>query len=271
MNESLVKYLSGLLDADGSLSFNFKCDKNRLERYFISLQLKLSGSDAVDPFGFIENLPGTTGMGISYREGRNKQFVVWVVAKRADLEMLLPRLIKHQVIKAKHWQWMLDKWRELRSENKTCSKEEREMLTLECKKSRLIRTGPIKPKNHPTWAWLAGYLDGDGSYTFRRNFNKRDQKINLHMKVSAVAHANDTHVLRWLKQHFGGYLSNHGQSKNVDVWTRSLGANNRSFALRFLPKLVKHSRLKRHKIEQMIAFSRQQRLSVPAPSGEATV
>jgi hypothetical protein len=161
LNESLVKYLAGLLDADGSLSFNFAEDDKRPGRYFVRIRISLAGSSAVDPFNFVENLPGITGMGTTSRYGKDKQFITWTVIKRSDVEMLLPRLIKHMVIKAKHWQWLFDTWRERRSENKTCSKEEREKLVKDCKASRIDNIGPVKPKNHPTWAWLAGFLDGD--------------------------------------------------------------------------------------------------------------
>lgn len=271
MNETLVKYLAGLLDADGSLSFNFKCDPRRKDRYFVSIKLTLAGSQAVDPFCFVENLPGITNIGTTHRSGTNKQFVTWTVARRTELEMLVPRLIKHMVVKARHWQWIFDKWREWRSGNKTCSKEERDVLTSEAKASRVNNTGPIKPKNHPTWAWLAGFIDGDGCYTFQRNFNKRDQKYNIHMRVSIVSHDNDIHVLHFIKKALGGYFCPHGQSDNITVWRRNLGVKDRSFALDFLKKMVRHSHLKRHKIEQMLSFLHQQRLSIPAPTGEATV
>lgn len=273
MNESLVKYLAGLLDADGSLSFAFKHDQNREGRYFIGLGLNLTASDAVDKNGFVESLPTLTGMGSASRYGPKDQFVVWSVKKRADLEMLLPRLIKHMVIKAKHWQWLLDMWRVTRADAKTCSETERDALKDASKESRKNRTGPLKPKNHPTWAWLAGYLDGDGWYSYRsgkyKSYRGRMYE-QWSIKVGAVAHENDMDVLEFLKRSFGGHINPHGQSDNVYVWVRSLGYQSRSFALRFLPKVAKHSRLKRHKIDAIIHHHRQ-RLSVPGTKVQATV
>lgn len=267
MKETLVKYLAGLLDADGSLSFNFTHDQKRPGRYFIKISLNLTASDEVDTLGLIENLPGITGMGTTSRYGPEKQFVQWRVYKRSDLERLIPRLVKYMCVKAQHWQWIFNKWRDLRSENKTCSVDERKQLTLECKQSRIDRTGPLKPKNHASWAWAAGFLDGDGSYILRRFFNKRDQKYNLKILVSAVAHENDIQVLSFLKKSFGGQIYDHAQSKNVYVWRRNLGPKDRSFALRFLPKIVRHAKLKRHKIEEMLSFIHQQRLSITGPAG----
>lgn len=268
MNESLVKYLAGLLDADGSLSLSFKHDQNRKGRYFIGLQLRLAASDAVDRHGFVQSLPELTWMGTTSRYGPQHQYITWAVSKRRDLEMLLPRLIKHMVIKAKHWQWLLDVWRLARSENKTCSLRQREALTEASKESRQFRTGPVRAKNHPTWAWLAGYLDGDGWYSYTSGvYNGYRQ---WRMEVGAVAHINDIGVLEFLQRSFGGRIKDHGQSDNVKVWKRSLGYQNRSFALRFLPNLAKHSRLKRHKIDAIIHHHRQ-RLSVPGVKAQATV
>lgn len=268
MNESTVKYLAGLLDADGSLSFNFKQDTNREGRFFVGLTLNLTAADAVDRDRFVERLPLTEGFGTVSRYGSSQQFAQWRVTKRADLEMLIPRLVKHMVIKARHWQWMLEVWRSVRENNKTCSAEERHSLTEACKESRRLRSGPLKPKNHPTWAWLAGYLDGDGTYHYRSGVYGGYTQWT--MNVSAVAHVNDICVLEFLLKSFGGRIQPQGQSEHVKVWMRSLGYQNRQFALRFLPNLAKHSKLKRYRIDAMIHHHRQ-RLSVPGTKVQATV
>jgi len=185
-------------------------------------------------------------------------------------------------LKACHWQWMLDYWRDHRGQEyseRTVSDEERAALTVACKESRRTRVGPLKARNHPSWAWLAGYLDGDGCYTHRENFDKTRGYWQLSSNVSAVAHINDIYVLEYLQKSFGGVMVGQGQSDNVKVWRRALGWQNRDFALQFLPKLAQHSRLKKHKIEEMIAYMRErtsrinrpQRLSVPGPTGQATV
>ena len=264
MNESLVKYLAGLLDADGSLSFAFKSDQNRVGREFVGLCLSLASSDAIDLHGFIETLPTLTGMGAVYRYGAKQQFKAWKISKRSDLEMILPRLTKHMVIKARHWDWMLAQWRDYR--RTSCSVADAEKLKAASKLSRIARVGPLKAKSHPTWAWTAGYLDGDGWY--RYSFEKSQNYWQMH--VGAVAHKNDASVLEFLTKAFGGNTFEHGQSPDVFTWRRSVGVMDRSFALKFLPNLAKHSRLKRHKIDQMIHHHRQ-RLSDQSAEAQATV
>jgi hypothetical protein len=177
------------------------------------------------------------------------------------------------VIKAKHWQWLLDTWRTWRVNTKTCSTQERDELTRLSKESRRVRVGPIKPKNHPTWAWLAGYLDGDGWYSYRSG-NYTSYKGRTYqqwtIKMGAGAHINDMSVLEFLQQSFGGLVKGNGQSDNVMIWERSLGYQSRDFALNVLPNIAKHSRLKRDKIDAIIHHHRQ-RLSVPGAKAQATV
>jgi hypothetical protein len=276
VNESLVKYLAGLLDADGSLSFQF-VNKDMSGSYRVNLLIYLCASEGIDRNGFVKGLPSLTGMGhaslippkdvvICGKPSRQRHTVhVWQVSKRADLEMLLPRLIKHQVIKAKHWQWLLDVWREKRGVR--VSAEEKEALVVASKESRRTRVGPIKPKNHPTWAWLAGYLDGDGSYIFKPNITKR-WGTAWSIAVSAVAHVNDRHVLDFLQQAFGGGISQDHRAPAL-LWKRNLGYQNRSFAERFLPNLAKHSRFKRDKIDAIL-YHHRQRLSPPGSKRKGT-
>jgi hypothetical protein len=270
MNESLVKYLAGLFDADASLSFQF-VNKTESGECRVGLLIYLCASERIDKNGFVKSLPYITGMGhvsvigpkdtviCDTKTRQTHNINVWQLSKRAYLEMLLPRVIKHMVIKAKHWQWMLDVWREKRGVQ--ISAEEKEALVAASKESRRTNAGPIKAKNHPNWAWLAGYLDGDGSYIYSSKTSNGVTRWN--MAVSAVAHVNDRCVIDFLHQSFGGDVHPDPRSPTL-IWRRRLGYQNRSFAEQFLPKLAKHSRFKRDKINAILHHHRQ-RLSIPGP------
>lgn len=253
MNESIVKYLAGILDADGSLSF--EAHRGYDENVRIGLKLHLASSDAVDRHGLVASLPDLTGFGQFNRY--HNRYNQWFVGHRNELEMLLPRVIKHMCVKARHWQWLMDYWREYRSQakgQKFLTETEWQALQ-ELSRTSRTNVGPIKPKNHPTWAWTAGFLDGDGCFSFRA------QKDH-HMRLSVTEHAMDLPVLEFLQESFGGTIKNNSRGDHLKVWWRGLGPRHASFALNFLPKLVKHSRLKKHKIEQMIHFhNHRQRLS----------
>jgi hypothetical protein len=259
MNETLTKYLSGLFDADGSVSFAFLETKKGSGLYRCGLRIEISASSAVDRHNFILGLPKETGFGGTDKREypnshSNNEFFRWSVQSSRDVEMIIPRLIKHSCVKARHMQRMLDAWREGRGI--ALSKERCDELREFSKQSR-CDSGPMKPKNHPTWAWLSGYIDGNGTL----NLAKYKSKKSVTCKVSLTCHKGDAQVLEFVQEAHGGYIYQHGSNANCMVWKRNLGNADRSFALRFLPELVRHSRLKRHKLEEMISFHHQQRLT----------
>jgi hypothetical protein len=257
MNETLVKYLAGLLDADGVLEFTFDDDR----RVALRLVLHALGDPAYGDL--LLTLSREAGHIESQGRGGGGD-VAWLVTKRSELEKLLPRVVKHMVVKAKHWQFLLDMWRVHRSALNAPSPEVKSALLNTEALSRRERVGPLKPKNHPTWAWLAGYLDG-----------RAGRYGAVPMRVEARAHVGDIAVLRFLQNAFGGTIRPHRKSRSTSVWHRSLGPGDRSFARHFLPRVAKHSRVRRHVIDSLI-HAHQQRLSPrgtkpPAPSGDADV
>lgn len=256
MNETTVKYLSGLLDADGTISFDFRNISRNQTSANLGLKVGIAGSDAVDRHGFIESLPALTGHGYVNRHGNDHQYIYWFLASRRDLEMMVPRLVKHMCVKARHLQRMFEKWKEFRG--KALSLDECEALRAYSKQSR-YDAGPLKPKNHPSWSWLAGYLDGNGHYMFSL-VNKGAAIETRSMRVSACCHKGDAEVLSFLRKAFGGRIKPHPASDNAMIWDRNLGPSDRSFALEFLGKVARFSQFKRHRINEMISFHRQQRL-----------
>lgn len=183
--------------------------------------------------------------------------------------MLVPRITKHMCVKAKHLQRMFEKWREIRGV--ALSSAQCDELKSFSKASR-ADSGPLKPKNHPSFAWMSGYIDGNGCYYSKFRVRKNGNNSQV-MNLEVVCHGNDAAILAFMQKAFGGAISPAGNGANAMRWRRNLGVKDRSFALGFLPKLVSHSRLKKHKIEQMIAFhhSQPQRLSERTPAGGTIV
>ena len=267
MHEVLVKYLAGLVDSDGAICFNFNAPNADRTAYKLYLTIAISASEAVDFHRFIADLPNQTGFGsVDTTQGYNKSIHPmnrWTVRKRADLEMLVPRLVKHAFVKGGHLQRLFEIWREKRGQS--LSIEECNALKEFSKASRLD-SGPVKPKNFPSYGWLAGYLDGNGSFRVGRKKNgsyKGKLRYSNQASVHASCHKGDGIVLEFIHKAHGGYIKPHSSNANCMIWERNLGPNDRSFALDFLPRLVQHSRLKKHKIEQLIATHRSysQRLS----------
>jgi hypothetical protein len=258
MQESLVKYLAGLCDSDGCLSFSFAPAWKSEDRYCF-LRMTIVQTEFADKGGaFMRSLPELTGLGsfISY-ESKNENHSIrneWRVGSVSDVEKLLPRLIKHMVIKARHWQWMLETYRNLRS--KTLTPDDCAELKARSKESRL-NTGPIKPRNYPSWAWTCGFLEGDGG--FRNRYYKKTgrQEINVRVEIGK----SDKCAIDLLYKSFGGLVY---EKERTIVWRRSLGAKNASFAKHFLSKLLRFSHIKRHQMEKILAYHRQ-RLNESTP------
>lgn len=258
--ETEIKYLAGLLDADGSFHFHFTPYK---DYYNVSLKLVLQQSLSIDKDGKFMTFLAEKGGSLQLieLEGQNPNWANanrWTVTGVNQLNMLIPRLTKHMVVKAKHWQDMLDKLNSL--DNKNVSAEgmtELKEFALQSRKN----VGPLAPKKHPTWAWVAGFLDGDGCYYMRTR--KKGNSIWKELIVTATAATDDNTSLELLHKAFGGRLETRETTK---TWVHSLGIRDRSFAINFLRKMQRHSRLKRYKIERMLQYH-QQRLTESNPTG----
>lgn len=266
--EQDIKYLAGLLDADGSLHFQFV--KYKDNKYNVRLKLVLQQSLSIDKDGSFISWLGDFGGYTQYVKIKSEEHPNWSDAnrwtctKQSELNMLLPRTTKHMVIKAKHWQALLDKYNTLIGKSVTeVEMQELKEFAITSRKN----TGPLKPKKHPTWGWVAGYIDGDGCYYMRTR--KRSWGTHTELLVKVVAHNNDRCSLELLQKAFKGNLGKSSKEATC-YWSRNLGNADKSFALKFLKKMAVHSRLKKHKIEQML-HHHSQRLTELTPEGEVIV
>jgi len=248
--ETESKYLAGLLDADGSLSFVHN-------HGYLSLMFSISMSESIDREGkYAKYLSSKVGkLHTRQRDDKWATQNEWVVYARGDHELMLPHIIKHMVVKGKKWQFMLDKFREY----KAIKVSEEEFLSIRDEANSL--TGPVKPKNHPSWAWVAGYIDGDGWYMSRERTRQTERQVGV---VSHIDHPSGVNLLH---KAFGGVLK---EDRGHLRWIKNLGPRDKQFAIHFLKKMSNHSNLKKWKIEQILS-TYSQRLNVLTPTGEVIV
>lgn len=241
INESEIKYLAGLLDADGSLSLTHN-------NGYLGLVLNLELAESCDRDGtYIKSLANRVGnLYTRKREENWSQTNTWRITKRSDLEQLLPRIIKHMVIKGKHWNNLLNLFRE--QQGKVITANEFFSFQEFSEASRKI-SGSLHPKKHPTWAWATGYIEGDGWFLIR------DRVKQVEMHVGVVSHPDDRVGIDLLHKAFGGIIK--FDNKGYLRWIKNLGPRDKSFVIRTLPKMIYHSRLKRHKMEQIISIHSQ--------------
>lgn len=255
-SEQLNKYVAGLIDADGSLSLNFAFYSGY---YNTRLSMILVQSFSNDPDGeLIRSIRDYYNLGtICYRtleaENQSSQ-IMWMLGTK-DTKILFNRIGKHLRIKGTHFDnliWLVDQLRGVRI------KEEHLLELRDYSKCSRKNSKWLKHPKHLSWAWVAGYLDGDGHYRCRigrTRYNKTDDRFqeSNELSVTVTCHQEDSHIVDFLKVCFKGHTRDSGEYKS---WRRSLGVNNKSFSLPFLKKMRMYSCLyKKYKvIEMMIAF-----------------
>lgn len=254
MNETDIKYLAGLLDADGSFFFSYSSN-----RAYLTITLDLStgiDKDAVFSFWLCNHLHVKPNIHKRELNAEGVESIKIVVSKRSTVEMLVPRLIKYLVIKGKHLNRLFDKWKEVRGILLTDEEiNELKQFTIDSRKD----VGPVKHKEWLPRAYVAGFIDGDGCYCMKRSSGTYN--------VSTVSHIDDRIVADLLYKQYGGRI--HYQ-ENCIRWVRPLGRTNKQFAISFLRDMHRHSRLKTYKIEQFIHYH-SQRLNEESPMGDVIV
>jgi hypothetical protein len=261
--ETLAKYIAGLTDADGSLSLS--AAKYSDGTFRPSLTFKIVQAESIDKdFKLITSLHEKTKLGrLNYTEanGNRARTCSWCISASNELELFLPRIMKYLIIKGQHFKRSYDWFKDIKGNKYT--QQELTWFRQNLKQSR-ADTGPLKPKNYPSAAWLAGYADGDGCL-----------HIGARQKLFTVTfHVQDICAIELIQKAFGGNVY-HGLWKNnpyVSQYRLSLGGKQllNPSGKNFIKYILPHLQIKRHKAEQLLAMH-QQRLNERASSEEAIV
>lgn len=249
-NETLNKYVAGFVDADGTISFHFN---KTVDGFFrIGLQFGIAQIDNRGRgFKLLQDLRDAYDVGsVIDIESKNQKY--WKVAGKNDLEKFLPHIIKHMVIKGKHFQRMLEKRRELSGVNLT--QDQVDELRRFAKESR-ADTGSTRYKKNASPAWLAGYIDGDGYL----RCSGREHWLKIHVQKSDVC------SVELIQKTYGGKIYN-TTKENIKEFKLNFGASFYGIATKVLKAIIPHLRLKRHDAE-MILYWHKQRLNEKNPKG----
>lgn len=261
--ETLAKYIAGLADADGSLAIGAtKFD----EKFVPNLTFKITQAKSIDKdFKLMNYLFNNVKLGrlhiCTNQKGNRADICEWAVSSRNELEIFLPRIIKYLVIKGTHFDRTLTWWRNIRGFSYDL--QELQWFRKNLKQSR-ADTGSLKPKNYPSAAWLAGYVDGDGCLY-----------LGPKQKMFTVSfHKDDMVGPLFIQKAFGGNIYEHLWKNSPDVcqYRLTLGGKYKlnPTGEKFIRYILPHLHIKKHNAELLLAMN-QQRLSEKAPTGEATV
>ena len=247
-NETINKYLAGLFDGDGNVqvTMSHKQDKDKLYhsvgiRFLISLKNTERNNKLLlwlfDHYGFGN---------ITIKPSYNRCEMVEWTAYGKEAVTLLKVFKKHSVIKGKHIDrsiYMFYRYKE-RPYSEEALKRYR-------KWSR-DNTTSIKPKKHITWAWLAGYIDSDGSI---------EHEASRGRAIRFECHPRDHSAIDLIAKSFGRtdkirtYETNtKGTICPVYHLILPMGLSDRSLGHKILPNLVPHLKLKRWEAEQILAY-----------------
>lgn len=233
-SEQLNKYVAGLLDSDGYMSFEFIKDK-------VYVRMGISQAATVDTDSqMLRALRRHYKLGnISYTYQDNGVAICHWRLGTKDANILWNRVGKHMRIKQTHFKFLLDRQPEAHLFT-------REELTESSRLSR-ANTRWFKRPKHLSYAYVAGLLDGDGCYRIRK-------KHGVIVSMCVKAAIQEDFILEKLQEDFKGSINKH--SENMRCWRRGLGKGHKQFAIPFLKKMRQYSCIERkyEKIDEMLRY-----------------
>lgn len=235
-SEVINKILAGYIDSDGSVGL-------KLNSGFINVNLSLSQAAINDPdFEILRSFYKFYNLGyIQFRFSDNEKESSrcdWRFGVEDTLK-IYNLISKHLVVKGTLFEYLIEVYKEYKG--KKVSLEDFEKIKDNVREKREITT-MLKRKKHPSWAWLSGFISGDGHLCCRlnRKRHKYDKKVNKYydmtyneLYVNIVCDLR--HPLEFLQEHFKGSI--HGPKDGCFHWKRSLGKGNIDFSEHFLLKL----------------------------------
>lgn len=243
-NETINKYLAGMFDGDGNVHVSIKTKQDNGNTYHtrdIRFQISLKNEE--------RNVKVLEWFCDHYEVGNLKvkpagtrtEMIEWTVYGKPAIS-LLNRFKKHCVIKGLHIDrsiWVYDRLNKKKASSASVSRY---------RKWSRDNTKSIKPKNHVTWAWLAGYTDADGSIQHRAE-KGRCLRYNCHTRdraaIDLIAKSfGRTHKVVEQTIEGGDYL----------LLILPMGLSDRSLGHKILPKLVPHLKIKRWQAEQILSY-----------------
>jgi hypothetical protein len=219
------KYIAGFLDADGSIQIAWRnVDRENsnpdLKRAYLSLEF----SQKADQSRVLDLISKRIG-GVVAIDFRGYSLLK-VFGSQA--EQVLSRICKHLVIKRHYAKVCLE------IHGKVCNRREMAARLTE------ERRQPSLPlPNFPSRQWLAGYIDGDGSFVGYAN--RKDTTVAV-VQCQIVASEYDAEGLDIIRKNFGGTMSRVTKMPHLFVWKLGLEP---SKAKKFLGYFSKHLVTKR--------------------------
>ena len=227
------------MDADGNFNIN------RTDDGYVRFTVSVTSSENTDTdFKMLRYISETFSLGSTrIHENIHGKLMTWKVASLSEQEQLLPILIRHLVIKGTYAQYCLNIRRKYKG--KPCPLEDWEEIKKELQLQRQTTKAAVH-KKHMTWAWFAGYVDGDGCLASPTKFSNR---------LSITAHENDVEGIKLIQHSIGGTIKPLPKKPWLYNYSFTIGVKSKQKSLAILKKYLTHSKMKHkiYKAEQFIA------------------
>lgn len=251
-NESFNKYIAGLFDGDGTITY--RCVKKEENRYTIGLKFEIITEHKNKHI--LYEIKEYFKVGTIYEN----KYVTYVVNDYNHILSIFNRIKKHLIIKGQHFQFLINyvgDLKKLHINKRNITKEELQKFRDTVKDSRK-NTKALKHKDYVTLSWLAGFIDADGNvqHRFRDSFckkaNKQYRRTDFALRIELAYY--DYQALELIQKSFGGRLNI--TKRNTANYTLSLGIRSNSKTRDLMKKLVSLLKVKhkRYNLEQILSF-----------------
>lgn len=243
-SEQLNKFVAGFFDTDGSI-FIYK------DREHLAVRASIAQAASNDPdFEIMRALHKHYKMGtLVYYFNTAGTSACQLNLNMKETAKLFNIIGKHLVIKATYYETCLY----IVEEKLKLSNPQYQDLRCMLKQDRAGSKYFKKPK-HLSWAYTAGVLAGDGHLRCKR-YKRKDRPQHKCNRLDVIVELADKILVDLLHESFKGSV-NKNLTHDWWRWQRGLGAANKKFALKFIPKVRKYMLLitKRDVLDRMLDF-----------------
>jgi intein/homing endonuclease len=244
-NESMVKYLAGIYDADGCM----KIEHSQGSHIKISVYFSQSrqGEHLVRHLSEVFNVSLTVVDG-SLDGGVGDSFRVCLTSKK-KITQFGDRITKYMVVKGKPLKMLLSLKEEYKGGGVT--QDQYQIIKDDFDTCRHVG-GALKSRNFVSDAWAAGFIDGDGYYQIRSKGVKPTPSMSVSVRVFKE---EKKLALHFLHEKYGGSLKPVKMRGGDGLrWHLGLGKGKAKGAIPFLKAMRKHSWVKKEKIQMMLNY-----------------
>ena len=251
-NESMNKYIAGLFDGDGTITY--RAVKKSDNHYTLGLKLEIITEHKNKHI--LYEIKEYFKVGNIY-EGK---YVTYVVNTFSHIEAIFNRIKKHLIIKGTHFLNLIEYIKVLKEKpiiERYFTKEELIKFRTFVKESRK-NTKSIKAKNFVSKSWLAGFIDADGNIQYRKRkmfckkANKQYERTDFALRIELAIW--DYQALKLIQKSFNGNLLITG--RNTASYTLALGKYSNNITRSLMKALVNLLKVKykKYNLEQIIHY-----------------